>query len=333
VLDRWIRFWFAPASPVNLGVSRALFFGGLFLLYAGEDFSLWSTVSSAYWIPIPLFTALHLEPAGAGTLAALQLAWRAALLLSALGVLSRVSMTVAFALGLYLLGLPHNFGQTYHFDALLVIAMGILAGSRAGDAVSVDAWLAGRGTHEASSEYTWPIRAIWVAMSLVFLAAGLAKLRNGGVAWITSDNMSILLQRALYHVSDADPMTRAGLWIARHHLASSAVAAATVTIEVAFPLALVSRRARLVLVPAAFAMLIGIRVLMGPTFGGFLVANVFWVRWDALAARAVVWARATRQSGSVASTRFGSIRQTLPASRFESHTDPSPTRTASPPLP
>src|SRR6266852_3246554 len=38
-------------------------------------------------------------------------------------------------------------------------------------------------------------------------------------------------------------------------------------------------------------------------------------------------------SGSVASTRRGSRRHTLPASRFDSHTDPSPTRTASPPLP
>jgi hypothetical protein len=88
-----------------------------------------------------------------------------------------------------------------------------------------------------------------------------------------------------------------------------------------------------VLVPGAFGMLVGIRILMGPTFGGFLVANVFWVPWDAVAARAAAWAHAMRQSGSVASTRLGSIRQTLPASRFESHTDPSPTRTASPPLP
>src|SRR3954468_18094044 len=40
-----------------------------------------------------------------------------------------------------------------------------------------------------------------------------------------------------------------------------------------------------------------------------------------------------RYSGSVARTRRGSMRQTFPASRFESHTDPRPTRTASPPLP
>jgi hypothetical protein len=145
--------------------------------------------------------------------------------------------------------------------------------------------------------------------------------------------MSILLTRAMYHVSDADPLTGAGLWIAQHHSASRMVALAAVSIEVLFPLALISRRARLVLVPGAFAMLIGIRVLMGPTFGGFLIANVFWVPWDLVGARALAWARTQRQSGSVASTRLGSIRQTLPASRFESHTDPRPTRTASPPLP
>src|SRR3954469_526814 len=40
-----------------------------------------------------------------------------------------------------------------------------------------------------------------------------------------------------------------------------------------------------------------------------------------------------RYSGSVARTRRGSMRQTFPASRFESHTEPRPTRTASPPLP
>src|SRR4029453_13268613 len=38
-------------------------------------------------------------------------------------------------------------------------------------------------------------------------------------------------------------------------------------------------------------------------------------------------------SGSVASTRRGSTRQTLPARRFDSQIDPRPTRTASPPSP
>ena len=79
------------------------------------------------------------------------------------------------------------------------------------------------------------------------------------------------------------------MWIAGHHWLASAVAASAVITEVAFPAALVSRRARLILVPAAIAMLIAIRVMMGPTFGGFLVANVFWVPWQAILTRVEMW--------------------------------------------
>jgi hypothetical protein len=220
----------------------------------------------------------------------LQALWRAALALSAVGFFTRASMTVSAALGFYLLGLPHNFGHTFHFDAALVIACGVLACSRAGDAWSIDR-LVGRtnGRGDPSGEYTWPIRMIWVATSLVFLAAGIAKLRYGGIAWVTSDNMRILLIRAAYHVSDADPITTAGLWIAAHQVLSRGLAAMALAIEVGFVASLFSRRARMVFVPGAFLMLIGIRALMGPTFGGFLLVNVFWVPWDAIAERAIEW--------------------------------------------
>ena len=176
----WIRFWFEPTWPADLGLSRALFFGGLLLIYAGTDFSAWGHVSPAFWMPLPLFEALHLRPLGRDGLAIVQVVWRLALLTSAVGLQTRVSMWVAFALGFYLLGLPHNFGHTFHFDATLVVAMGVLACSRAGDAWSVDA-MRDRRTTAPSGEYTWPLRAIWVAMALVFLAAGLAKLRFGGL--------------------------------------------------------------------------------------------------------------------------------------------------------
>ena len=289
VIDRWRRFWFAESSATNLAVCRVLFYAGVLLFYLLEDFTAWGSVSQAFWIPLPLFSVLHLKPLAPASLAMLQAIWWIALAMSAVGLLTRLSMATSFALGAYLLGLPHNFGQTYHFDALLVIAMGVLMCSSAGDALSIDAWRGGHAPPPKSGEYTWPIKMIWVAMSLVFFAAGVAKIRYGGLEWILSSHLSILLMRALYHVSDADPVTTAGLWIARQHGLSRLLAAAALTIEVGFPLALVSRRARVVFVPAAFAMLIGIRMLMGPTFGGFLIANVFWVPWDAVGARVAAW--------------------------------------------
>jgi hypothetical protein len=276
-----MRFWFDPSAPGDLGLSRVLFFGGLLLMYLPIDFSGWGHVSPAFWMPVPLFSALHLKPLAANALDLLQFAWRVSLLCSAIGIGTAVSQWIAFALGFYLLGLPHNFGHTFHFDALLVIAMGILACSRSGDAWSIDAALS-RTPRRPSGEYTWPLHAIWTAMSLVFLAAGIAKLRHGGLEWVFSSNLSVVLTRASYHVSDADPITGAGLWIAGHQWASRLVAATTVAVEAGFIASLFSKRARLLLVPAAFMMLVGIRILMGPTFGGFLIANVFWVPWTAL---------------------------------------------------
>jgi hypothetical protein len=296
-----MHFWFEPSSPLDLGVSRALFYAGLLVMYGWVDFSAWGEVSRAFWMPLPAFGALGLTPAGAGTLAGAELVWRLSLVTSAVGLWTRGSMSIAFVLGFYLLGLPHNFGHTFHFDATLVIALGVLACSRAGDAFSLDAAL-GRGRSSRSGDYTWPVRTIWVAMSLMFLAAGIAKLRYGGMAWIFSSNLSIVLNRAVYHVSDADPITHIGLFISRHPWMSSALAATTVVVELGFVTALFSRTARMVFVPAAFLMLVGIRVLMGPTFGGFLVANVFWVPWSRVIDAVPALAR-VRTPEPVAATR------------------------------
>jgi len=276
----WTRFWFKPSQPGDLGMARLLFFSGLLVMYGWIDLGGWGGVSAAFWMPLPLFRALHLAPAGPVLLEGIRQVWLVSIAASAIGFHTRTSMVVAFLLGTYLLGLPHNFGHTFHFDATLVIAMGILACSRAGDAWSVDAAMTKRQDDAASGEYTWPIRAIWVAMALVFFAAGLAKLRHGGLEWIASDNLGIVLNRAAYHVSDADPIGGLGLAIARHTWLSRGVAAVTVLVELGFAAALFSRTARLFFVPAAFGMLIGIRVLMGPTFGGFLILNVFWVPWS-----------------------------------------------------
>lgn len=287
----WMDFWFAPASPVDLGAARLFFYCGVLLAYGGTDFSAWGDVSSSFWMPIPLFDALGLQPLSPAGLSLARILWCIALVSSAVGLRTGLSTRVAFVLGLYLLGLPHNFGHTFHFDSTLVIAMGILACSRCGDAWSVDAMRRG-SQPPPSGDYRWPVRAVWLAMALVFLPAGIAKLRYGGVEWMLSSNLSITLMRAAYHVSDADPIGGLGLFVARHEWLSRLVAIGTVVVELGFVSALFWRRARLVFVPAAFLMLVGIRVMMGPTFGGFLVLNVFWVPWAALAAVATTRLRA-----------------------------------------
>lgn len=284
----WMRFWFEPVPAANLAISRILFFGLLWALYLPYDYRGWGDVAPALRQPIWLFEDLHLPFLSSGALGVLQAIWKVSLFTSCIGLLSPVSMLVAAALGVYLLGLPHNFGQTYHFDTMIAIAIGILACSRAGDVMSIDAIVARWRGHArrtiASGEYLWPAQLICVGVSLVFFAAGLAKIWTSGSEWFQSDHMAILLDRVQYHISDADPLVNWGSAIARIPWAANLLALTTVAVETAYPIALFSRRLRIPLVLAGAGLLIGIRMLMGPTFEQFLFLNVFWVRWDRVAA-------------------------------------------------
>jgi predicted DCC family thiol-disulfide oxidoreductase YuxK len=281
--DAWLSYWFAPTTPENLGAARAIFYAGVLLLYGAEDLSAWGDVDRVFWMPIWAFQRLAIPPAGPAVLEALEWTFKAALLCGALGVAPRAASGVCCVVGFYLFGLPHNFGQTYHFDAILVFVFAILTVARCGDAVSIHA-LRSRQLAKPSGEYRWPLRLIWVTMALVFCAAGLSKLRHSGLEWAFSENMSIILTKSHYGTSDADPLVDWGLFIARSPLLSQGFAFISLVVETAFPLALLSRRAAMLLVPGAFMMLLGIRVLMGPTFGGFLLVFAFWIPWTAVAA-------------------------------------------------
>src|SRR6185436_11984429 len=165
VRRRWNVFWFEPGPAMTLGTCRLLFFGALFFWQLPHDFSSWGEYSRVFWMPIPLFERVGLRALDPTLLNVVQTVWKGSLFLSAIGLFARPAMIVAFALGTYLMGLPHNFGQTQHFDTLVVFASLALALSRAADAVSVDALIhaARTGTSRQPAddgEYTWPIRFV-----------------------------------------------------------------------------------------------------------------------------------------------------------------------------
>jgi hypothetical protein len=281
----WRRFWFEPESATNLAVCRILFCACVLVIFVGRDFSEWGDVSGVFWRPIPLFRALHLRQPSSELLQVVQVIWKVCLAASCLGVLTRFSTAAAFLSGTYLLGLLFSFGRYGHAKSMLVLVMGILAVSRCGDALSVDSYIR-RGRGEAApapdAEYRWPIRLVWVVFAFVFFGGGLAKLRHSGLAWATSNTLaSYLVQAAIPLARPAGPpVTDWGFWIASHAHLSRAIAATTLVIELGFPLALLRRSLRMVFVPAAFLMQLGITALILSDFNNFLIAYVFWVPWD-----------------------------------------------------
>lgn len=287
ILARWDAYWFTPTAPTNLAIARVAFFGLLTGLYLPYDFSGWADVGAVFWMPTWSFALLRLPVLDTETLRVLQAVWKLALACACVGLATRASITTVFVLGFYLLGLPHCFGKVHHYDSMLIFVFAILALARPGDAYSVDRLLVRRRDPRPippSGAYTWPVRAIWVVLACVFFGAGVSKVRTSGLAWVASDNLAIVFVQAHYFFGNAVPLTDAGLTLAAAPMVCRILAAAAVAGEVGYPLALVSRWARAILVPGMLVMQLAIRVLLGPTFFPMMSCNVFWVPWDRILA-------------------------------------------------
>jgi hypothetical protein len=282
----WQLFWFRRARSIELGICRAIFFAGLLVSRLPARAHDWGHVPERFSKPIGLFDLLNLPVLKTDAMKALEIAWWVALLLSAAGLFTRVSTVVALLLGAYLLGLPNNFGKVGHGDQMTVFIMLILALSRCGDGFSLDSRIARRSQAHASAvgsasgDYRWPVRMVWVLMSLVFCSAGITKLIRVGPAWVTSDSFSITLQQAHYGLNR--PPTDIGLWIANRPWLCHAIAGGSLLLELAFPLALLHRWLRAVIVPLTFLMQFGIGLLMGIWFTPFVFGYLFWVPWGRL---------------------------------------------------
>jgi hypothetical protein len=287
LLDRWRRFWFEPERPDNLGLCRLVFYGLLFLYYATVKFDGWAAVPRSLYDPIWPFEKFHIPILPDPYLGLAAALWKASLLLACVGFVTRASTALSFVLGAYLIAVPYNFGKTDHMTALVVFTLGIMAVSWCGDAWSVDAFIRrrfrGKGPPPPSGEYRWPIRAVWLAMAVVFFTAGMAKVINGGPAWVFSEHFEIsLVQR---HYDPNPPDLSLGLWIARHPWLARTMAAGSLAGELLFPLALFSRRARRVLPPMLLLMQLGIGLVMNVWFWTFMYVYVFWVPFDRILRR------------------------------------------------
>jgi hypothetical protein len=306
VIKRWNHFWFEAVSPDNLGLCRIILFGTMFLFYVLtplffpswgflQDFAPWGSVSRIFWNPDPvwLISFLHVPPASMQVLEAMQIVWRAALLLSCIGLFTGISTAVSFGLGIYLFGMEASFGEIHHFEHVLIFAFLMMAFSPCGDAWSIDVLIrrARVGAIEEpsakSGEYTWPVRMIWVVIVSIYFAAGVSKVRHSGFEWIDSDNMRNLLMSGYYHISNADPLTSWGLVVSRSVTIPRLMAAGSMILELTLPLALFSQRCRWVLIPSVAAMQFGIAVLMGPNFYQIILCQLLWVPWDRVLARKV----------------------------------------------
>ena len=283
----WNAFWFAPAAPWRLGLCRAGFFGSFYILFlARTDLRWYALFPPGFHQPRSFFAWLALPTPTLEVLGWLVTAFELSVILAALGLLTRLATTMAFVVGLYVLGLQFNYGYLHWAHAILPIVMGILALSPCGAALSADALirrLTKGKVAEAGGQYRWPSQLVRLVFVTVFLAAGLSKLRQAGLDWVFSDTLRnyFLENQYVFRSEGAGGWSHvAADWLIARPGLCRLFAATAVGLELSAPATLFSRHARRWLIPLLFLFQVGNSLLLYQDFFfAYLGLYMFWISW------------------------------------------------------
>jgi len=282
-------------SDHDLEYCRVIFFAWLLLLF-------WSNSWDAYGQLSPsLYRGLG-PPPDSAWLPALNRLWLLSLACASLGFLTRLSTWLAFALGVYLLGLDWSFGNTHHTHHLILLCLAALAWARCGQRFSLDERLTRSRPSwrrvllgESSSE-GWCVRLCQLLWCLLFFNAGLAKLRHSGLAFVDGENFQHILLFT-QHWYEGQPSPLRGL-VLHHAGLASLLAACGLALELSAPLAFFVRTGvwRWGLVLGLALLQVGASQLMHlDEFRKMAACYVFWIPWSRLAL-AVASLKASRSS-------------------------------------
>ena len=276
-LDAWL---FAPGDPRRLAALRiglcallaARLARGPYLELAGQP--------AALFRPISFLRLLDRMPP-AEVVAGLQAIALAAAVLAMLGLLTRVTLPLAWLAALPLVAMTSSLGKVVHNDVLLLLCLVPLLPAPAGAAWSLDARQRVRADHGAA--FGWPVRTAMLVVAGAYCFSGLAKLLHAGPAWVASDN----LRWVLYASSDQqDTPNLFALFVADRPVLAHLVAAATLAVELGFPLVLWRPRLAWLFVPAVIAMHAGIGLAMRLDYSAMAATVlIVMVDWPALADR------------------------------------------------
>lgn len=215
----------------------------------------------------PLELALPLQIVGVAAAAA-----------AALGIRARLALPIAWLAALFLRGMHTSIGKVMHNDIPLLLAVCPILFAPSADAVGLQARPPTGATK--SWRYGWSLRLATILVAGGYFFAGVAKLTRSEFAWVTTDN----LRWVLYFSSDSQPTpNNLALFIAGHPALAHAIAAATLLIEVGFPLVLIWRLAAWFFVPGAICLHLGIALAMGLDYSPWMATLVvLFVDWPAV---------------------------------------------------
>lgn len=264
--DRWLL---TPAPPQRVATLRLLVGGYATVFLVARFGGFWSSAAlpRRQWDPVGVLAPVGDPPsvALARTLLVVTIALGAAFTVGWSWRLTGPAFAVAF---LAVTTLRMSWGHVIHTEHLVALHVVVLGVASAADAWSLDA-RAGRRRPEPDTDgrYGWPVRVMCLVVVVAYVLAGIAKLRHGGGAWLTGDELrNQVAFDNLRKVLLGDGHSPVGAWAVRYGWVFPPMAVATVVVELGAPVALVGRRWRTAWVLAAWGFHVGVATLMWISF-------------------------------------------------------------------
>lgn len=267
---------------VNLAAVRIFFFLTVFITVSGPDYFLqWSKVPPQFWYPRG-FLRLFSEPLSPDVIVSSFCIWRWLTLACLFGVFFRWIAPIWWLLGLVVITNGHSYGYLGHVYMPVVLAGLPLCFSQASDAFSFDSWRKPQPALVNVQAYILPVRTMQVVLVLAYFAAGVSKLRFGGLEWITGDTLRNYLIRSSLIFSDSNQLAHVvqlNQVLYRIPWLCNVLAFGAVLLEVSMPLALWKRQFAKILVPAIVALQVGIFFTIFVRFTPYVALLGAWINW------------------------------------------------------
>ena len=193
-VGRWQRYWFAEGGRTAIAIVRIALAASVLLTLAHLA-ATESPISSKVYRPVCIWMLLgHARPPEA-LVSALWIIACASTTCMLVGLATRASTAVSFVSAVALAALSFSASKTWsHQYNVVFIAQCVMLGARAGDTLSLDAWLRrrrGLPPVDALRGYQWSLRLVQLAVVLMFAGAAFHKLAHGHftLRWALSDNL------------------------------------------------------------------------------------------------------------------------------------------------
>ena len=192
------------ARPSDIGAIRVLVCAVLLMSVLWEDVASTAALPRGMIRPMGVMQLLHLIPGfdaflvSEWALRLLDLTSAVLLMMALVGWNSRFTVPLAAAAYLILGGVMRQYAWFYHTGLLALYLLIVLSFFPSGAGLSVDRWLKKRRgdavpPDEPSRSFGWMRYALWATLAIPYVAAGLSKLRNGGLTWWEASNFKFIL--------------------------------------------------------------------------------------------------------------------------------------------